>query len=164
LPAKVYAPFIALLGETSLTTGEIHKLEVGDVVSLDTPINSPLPTSVGENVKLLSQPGNKNRKFAIRLVGLKEAAEVELPPPELAAIEPKKEAAPKPPVVPPPKPPAAPPIRPAVPPRIEKPAPLPPPKEKPLEEEFGEDIFDEDLLDEEFPEDFNEEESPEDKI
>ncbi|MFH1683250.1 MAG: FliM/FliN family flagellar motor switch protein [Candidatus Margulisiibacteriota bacterium] len=91
LLSKITAVLSATLGETTLTTNEISQFEVGDVVSLETAINSPVPTTIGNIEKLLCQPGIKNKKAAIRLVGLQETAEIELPPPELAEAVDKAE-------------------------------------------------------------------------
>lgn len=83
LLSTITSPFSARLGETTLTTDELYQFEIGDVVSLDTTINSPIPAAIGEALKLSCQPGIKDKKASIRLIGLQDAAEVELPPPEL---------------------------------------------------------------------------------
>jgi flagellar motor switch protein FliM len=144
---KITVPVKAILGETELTTTDIHRLEVGDVVALENPIDGPISATIGKLIKLLSQPGNKNKKAAIRIVGLKETTEVDIPPPELAT--PKI-------VTPPTPPPPIPSTRP-----LPKPAPVPPPKpeEELPEEDFDEELTDEDFLEEDFlDEDINEEE------
>ena len=108
LLSQIKSPLSAVLGETTLTTNEINQFEVGDVVSLDTTINSPIAITIGNRLKLVSQPGIKNKRSAARLIGLKEGAEIELPPPELAE---NKEPVPEPKPVPTPPPapkPAAP--------------------------------------------------------
>jgi flagellar motor switch protein FliM len=150
LLAKISSPLCATLGETSLTTEEIQQLEAGDVVSLDTSIASPVPATVGDILKLLCQAGTRNKKSAIRVLGLKESAGLELPPPELAEI--KKEAGEAKPVeekIEAPEGPA----------EEEK-----PPEEVPAEEEAEEEFPEEETFEEEeeeeeeFPEDFLEEE------
>ena len=125
----------AVLGETLLTTNEISQLEVGDVVSIDTPISDAVPTSLGNIIKLLSQPGMKNQRRAIRLVGLKENQEVRVARPEISKPEPFP--------TPPPKPtqPAPKPI-----------APVPPPKPAPADDDFLDD-FDDDFTDDDFGDD-----------
>jgi flagellar motor switch protein FliM len=93
LVSKIFTPVSATLGEAVLTTNEIKQLEVGDVVSLETLIASPIPATIGEILKLLSQPGIKNKKFAVRMMGAKGPAEAELPKPEAEVIPPKEEKA-----------------------------------------------------------------------
>jgi flagellar motor switch/type III secretory pathway protein FliN len=137
LLAKILAPLSATLGETQLSTDEIHQLETGDVVSLDTSIASPVPLEIGNILKLLGQPGTRNRKAAIRIIGFKETPEVELAPPELA----------------PPPPPPKKPEEIKVP---EKEMPVKKIAEELPEEE--EEFTEEDLLEEEFPEEEFEEE------
>ncbi|MBU0672781.1 MAG: FliM/FliN family flagellar motor switch protein, partial [Candidatus Margulisbacteria bacterium] len=93
LLSKITSPVCAQLGETNLTTNELRQFEVGDVVSLETTISSPLALSVGKELKLLCQAGIKNKKAATRIVGLRESTEIELPPPELAEKKEDKAAA-----------------------------------------------------------------------
>jgi flagellar motor switch protein FliM len=147
---KITAPVTAILGETDLTTQELNEFEVGDVVALDLSISSPLLTEVG-NIKLSGQPGTKSKKVAIRIVGLREASDIELPPPHLATDKPE----PKPviktdPILPLSSNTSPKDIKP-------EPSPLPPLEpENTLEEEedwlADEDFTDEDVLgEEEFP-------------
>jgi len=158
LLAKISSPVASKLGETILTTTEIGQLEIGDVVSLETAINSSAETTLGNILELSCQPGSKAKKAAIRILGLKESAEVELAPPELAVEEEPKVA---PAAVPPPAP---------KPKEVTKPIPKPIeelPKAEPLaEEEFPEDKFEEDFPEDDdlFEDDFSDEEFPEDKL
>jgi len=141
LLSQIKAPLSAVLGETNLTTNEINRFEVGDVVSLDTTINSPIAITIGNMLKLVSQPGIKNKRSAARLIGLKEGTEIELPPPELASEKPEPAPAPAP--APKPEP-------------IPKPAPAPKkpmpkkPVAKPLPEEFLDEEDDDILTDDMF--------------
>lgn len=137
---KLTVPLTAVLGQTDLLTSELKLLEVGDVVSLSSPINSAIVLSIGDLLKVKAQPGIRNKKKAVRVAGLREDEEVEIAPP--LAVEAEKPAAP---------PPAAP---------AEVAAPAPPAVEGPLpaeepaqEEEFPEDEFNEEDLfsEEEFP-------------
>jgi len=91
-----------LLGFTALHTSELHRLEVGDVVSLDTPINAPVTLVIGRKLKLPGQPGTRNKKKSVRIAALGENAAVELTPPFAPAEEVK--APPPAPVKPPPAP------------------------------------------------------------
>lgn len=148
--SKIAVPATAILGKTTLYTSELDLLEVGDVVSLETPINSAVSLFVGGQLKVPVQPGNFNKKKAARIAGFREEEEVRIPPPPLETIEKVKPApAPSPSGIPA--------------------APAPVPKEPELqpeeeifeeEEEFPEeDLFEEEELEEEFPEEeFPEEE------
>lgn len=80
IPAKV------TLGQTSIPTREIPKLELGDVVSLDTTIDSAIPLSIGAMVKIPCQPGIKDKKVAVRIAAVEEER-VEITPPPLVAEE-----------------------------------------------------------------------------
>ncbi len=84
---KIISSVSATLGETFLTTNEIDQLEIGDVVSLESTIDSPIPLEIGNILKCFGQPGIKNKKYATRIVGFKEAVEIELPKPELEAFK-----------------------------------------------------------------------------
>jgi flagellar motor switch protein FliM len=77
------------LGETSLTTNDIHQLEVGDVVSLDTTIDSPISLTIGNALKSYAQAGIKSKKYSARIVGFEAGPRISIPKPELA--EPEKE-------------------------------------------------------------------------
>ncbi|MFA6548385.1 MAG: FliM/FliN family flagellar motor switch protein [Candidatus Margulisiibacteriota bacterium] len=151
LLAKVKNRLTVTLGETQLMTGELSSLEVGDVVLLENPIDAPLPASIGKTLTLPAQPGNRNKKSAVRLVGLKGSADIELPPPEVSSP-----SAPTP--VPAPTPISTPAPNPAL-------SPLPKEEIKEEEDLLGEeDLLDEDLGEEEFEEEFPEDEFPEDKL
>jgi flagellar motor switch protein FliM len=162
LLSKVKTRLTVVLGETQLLTGEISSLEAGDVVLLENTIDSPLPASIGKILTLPGQPGNRNKKSAIRLVGLKDSADIELPPPETSVpVSPK----PAPMPTPTPSPESTP-----------APMPIPTPAPKPLpplpKEEFKEEdnlleedaLEDEDFGEEDFEEEFPEDNFPEDKL
>lgn len=83
------ARLTATLGQTTLSTAEINQLEIGDVVSLDTPIDAPVLLAIGEQLKVLAQPGLFNKKKAARVAGFDQAEQIELAPP-LASAEEKK--------------------------------------------------------------------------
>ncbi|MEA3494100.1 MAG: FliM/FliN family flagellar motor switch protein [Candidatus Margulisiibacteriota bacterium] len=87
LLSKIMAGASIALGETSLTTNDIDQLEIGDVVSLETSIESPISFTVGENLKSFAQPGTKNKKYAARIVGFEERPEISIPKPELEEEE-----------------------------------------------------------------------------
>lgn len=130
LLSHITIPLSIVLGNTSLTTTEINQLETGDVVTLDAPINSAIPVSLGNILKLICQPGIKDKKIAGRIIFSKETGRAEISPPLLAVEEEIKEG---------PKPEQT----------AAKKAPAAPSKEK--EEEFEEKFPEEE--EEEFPED-----------
>ncbi|MFA5893382.1 MAG: FliM/FliN family flagellar motor switch protein [Candidatus Margulisiibacteriota bacterium] len=101
----------AVLGQTALSSSEIDQLEVGDVVALDTPINSSIFVRIGNKLKLPSQPGQTAKKKALRIAGLTEEQVATTPP----LAESTTPAQPGPITAPP-----------------------PPPEEKPLAAETGE--------------------------
>lgn len=147
---KILVPVFADLGKTRLFTSELHGLEIGDVVALDTLTSSAVNLTLCNLLKLLVQPVIKDkRKKAVRIAGFREEEEIKLAPP-IQITEEKK----------PPAPPAeVPPVPPA------PPTPAPPefPEGELLEEEEfpEEDLFEEE---EEFPEEeLFEEESPEEE-
>jgi flagellar motor switch protein FliM len=141
--SRITAPVTAILGKTSLLTTELHNLEAGDVVSLDTPISSALALAIGNFLKLMIQPGTMNKKKAARIAGFKEE-ELQITPP--VAVEEGKEKA---------KPAEAPKAAETVKEKEEL------PEEELIEEEFPEDEF---LEDDEFSEeDFLNEEEGEEK-
>lgn len=160
---KVKNRLTVILGETQLMTGEIGSLEVGDVVLLENTIDSPLPASIGKILTLPAQPGNRNKKSAVRLVGLKESSDIELQPPEVSApVPPTPTPTPTPAPMPNPTPMPMPKPNP-------KPIPSPAlPKEELKEEDdllAEEDLLDDDdFSEEDFEEDFPEDEFPEDKL
>ncbi|MGB9613256.1 MAG: FliM/FliN family flagellar motor switch protein [Candidatus Margulisiibacteriota bacterium] len=86
----IKVPVIAVLGKTTLLTSELNLLEIGDVVALDTAINSPLLIYLGNFLKLQVQPGIKNKKRAVRIASLEEEKITIAPP--LAEKEEKPEA------------------------------------------------------------------------
>ena len=130
--SKILISASAVLGRTSLQTSELKLLEVGDVVSLDTPVNSPVNLLIRNLLKLPTQPGAINRKKAVRVAGFGEEEIRVAPPLEISEEKPQEKT-----------------------PGIEA---LPAEEE---EEILKEEDFTENLLEEEFPEDealFEEEE------
>jgi len=143
--SKIGVPASAVLGKTNLLTSELNRLEVGDVVSLDTTTNSAATLMIGNFLKLLAQPGISNKKRSLRIAGFKEE-EIQFPAPLEAAEKEKPVEEEKPPA------------------EVEL------PKEE-MKEEFPEEFPEEELSEEEeFPEEelseeeeFAEEEFPEEE-
>jgi len=135
----------AILGKTTLTTSDLHTLEVGDVVSLESSIKTAATLAIGNFLKLLVQPGQTNKKRSVRIAGF-ETEDIKITPPQIVSEEKTEKPAP----TPEPAPISAP--------EIVVPAPLPLPKEDDLfDEEFSEDDFEEDFLGEEETEENKEE-------
>ncbi|MBU1026431.1 MAG: FliM/FliN family flagellar motor C-terminal domain-containing protein, partial [Candidatus Margulisbacteria bacterium] len=86
LLSKIVIPATATLGQTSLTTSEIDQLEVGDVVSLGTTINSAVELQVGDILKALCQPGKKDKKAAVKIAAISEEEHIEIAPPSLTEL------------------------------------------------------------------------------
>ena len=93
---KITIPISVKLGQTTLTTGEIRSLESGDVVSIDTLLNSAMPLSIGSIIKVSCQPGVNDNNLSARISSVKEA-KMRIAPPEILTqekiIEPPKVAA-----------------------------------------------------------------------
>src|SRR3989338_135066 len=98
---KLLIPAAACLGRTSLLNSELHRLEVGDVVSLDTSINAPAKLELSGDLSFNVQPGLRGKKKAVRLTGFGEEItiipplplEEEAPPPALSEELPAEAAA-----------------------------------------------------------------------
>jgi flagellar motor switch protein FliM len=153
LLSKVQSSLLAKLGDTLLTTNEIKQLEIGDVVTLETSIDSPALATIGNLLTLPCQPGIKGKKAAVRILGFRESAEAQISPPQLAAEEKPEEIRPFP--APQPEKPkeAAPKIEEKIPPEELLP-------EEEFAEEFPEEEFPEEEFEEEFPEEEHEKEKP----
>jgi flagellar motor switch protein FliM len=83
---KIVVNLSALLGKTVLLASELNQLEVGDVVALDSSINSALPLTIGSLFRLLYQPGVRNKKKIVRFAAFREE-EIEIIPPQAIAEE-----------------------------------------------------------------------------
>ena len=78
---KIMIGIGATLGQTSLLTSELHELEEGDVVSLDTLTNSPVVLKIGKALEFKVQPGIADNHRAVRLTGFREEEGMEITPP-----------------------------------------------------------------------------------
>lgn len=58
------------LGGTSITVHDFLLLDVGDVIELGTPIDSPLTIKVGNVPKFIGQPGKVGKKLAIQILDI----------------------------------------------------------------------------------------------
>lgn len=147
LLAAISAKLSATLGETYLTTNELHQLEPGDVVSFETSVEDAICAKLGNSIKLSAQPGTKNGKTSIKILGLKDRLEYEITQPVQTFTPPPKTTEPKPVATPP------------LPAKLPNPAPPPPaappkPKKEPLPtEDFLDDFEDDEFSDDEFADD-----------
>ena len=67
--SSIDVPVVAQLGETNVAAKELNDIEVEDVISLDSKINSPIRLVLGYSSELKAQPGTKNNRLAARILG-----------------------------------------------------------------------------------------------
>jgi len=67
---KASLPVDAILGQAVLPLDEVARLQVGDIVQLDTSPNEPITVEVGGISRLLAQPGRKGEQSAVQLTGV----------------------------------------------------------------------------------------------
>ncbi|GGA39684.1 flagellar motor switch protein FliM [Paenibacillus physcomitrellae] len=65
--SKANLPIVAELGESKLTIREFLGLTVGDVISLDKPINEGLSIRVGDRLKYRGSPGTLKDRVAVQI-------------------------------------------------------------------------------------------------
>ena len=65
---RLKVPVQATLGKTELTMSQLKRLDVGDIVTLDSKINQPLEVNVGKNTILPVQPGVHNNKVSLQIL------------------------------------------------------------------------------------------------
>jgi flagellar motor switch protein FliM len=68
-------PVIAELGTATITIEEFLQLEVGDVIELTQSIHQPLLVKVGDIPKFIGQPGKRNKKLAVQILGTVKGGE-----------------------------------------------------------------------------------------
>ncbi|MBU0687653.1 MAG: FliM/FliN family flagellar motor switch protein [Candidatus Margulisbacteria bacterium] len=98
---KLIIPITASIGETTISTSDLQALEVGDVISLEKTIDSPIEVKIGDKIILLGQPGRTDKKLNTRIVGLRHEEKVKIDPAiieeeereEIATKEPEQPAA-----------------------------------------------------------------------
>jgi flagellar motor switch protein FliM len=64
---KAKLPIIAELGETQITVREFLNLSVGDVITLNKPVDELLNIRIGERLKFLGSPGTTRGKLAMQI-------------------------------------------------------------------------------------------------
>lgn len=75
---KTKIPLKALLGKTHITVSDFLELQKGDVIQLDTSVNSELDVMVGNILKFRGKPGVKKNKVSIKITQVVEREEDEL--------------------------------------------------------------------------------------
>lgn len=65
----VTIPVIVNLGQTMVSTQDLHRLEVGDVVELDSSLGGFSPVLLGGHIKISGRPGTRGEKMAVRAFG-----------------------------------------------------------------------------------------------
>jgi flagellar motor switch protein FliM len=64
---KAKLPIIAELGESQISVSEFLNLSVGDVVSLNKPVDEMLKIRIGERLKFIGTPGTTRGKLAVQI-------------------------------------------------------------------------------------------------
>ena len=89
---KTRIPVTVVLGTTELKGNEIYQLEMGDVVSLDNSIHNAIQIRIAESgTVVMAQPGIKDGKLIVRVVGVEKEKEIKVAPP-LPVVPPETEA------------------------------------------------------------------------
>ena len=68
--AKTRITFDAVLGHTVLSLHEVARLQVGDVIQLDTSPEEAITVEVGGSPRFLAQPGRRGEQSSVQLTGL----------------------------------------------------------------------------------------------
>jgi flagellar motor switch protein FliM len=71
-------PITAILGKTSITVRDFIELQKGDVIQLDTTVNSELEIMVGNIHKFNAKPGVKKKKVALKITEVIRKGEEEI--------------------------------------------------------------------------------------
>lgn len=58
----------AVLGRAKLTMHDLYNLQVGDVIALDTPLDTPIEVDISRDTKLYAQPGNYHNKLCVQII------------------------------------------------------------------------------------------------
>ena len=64
---RVYVPIRAVLGNSSISVGDFTSLSVGDVIRLNTHVDSEMTVFVGNLKKFTAVPGSSRDKYAVRV-------------------------------------------------------------------------------------------------
>ncbi|MDO7905824.1 flagellar motor switch protein FliM [Paenibacillus sp. JX-17] len=64
---KAELPIVAELGDSQLSIAEFLGLQVGDVISLNKPVNNGLSIKIGEKLKFIGSPGTIKDRVAVQI-------------------------------------------------------------------------------------------------
>jgi flagellar motor switch protein FliM len=67
---KVKVPVEAILGHTSLPLSEVGRLQVGDIIQLDSKTDEPVAVEVGTLVRFAAQAGRRKDQSAVQITAL----------------------------------------------------------------------------------------------
>jgi flagellar motor switch protein FliM len=73
---RTHLPAVAVLGETTLTLGELLELEEGDIVRTGIPIDGEVKVTIGDKPKLWGRPGVSNGKTAVKVTRISTPSEL----------------------------------------------------------------------------------------
>ncbi|OGC18964.1 hypothetical protein A3J90_07285 [candidate division WOR-1 bacterium RIFOXYC2_FULL_37_10] len=88
---SIKIPVSVSVGGSILSMAEIHNLELGDVVPLEQKIEDAVLISLSNKCIILGQPGKKEGKTVVRIVGFEKEKSVKVGPPIYEQPEIKKE-------------------------------------------------------------------------
>ena len=60
-------PIKVVLGDTDITVGDLLGLHIGDVIPLNTSVDSDLKIYIGSLLKFYGKPGLRNKKVAVKV-------------------------------------------------------------------------------------------------
>lgn len=66
---KSVVPMVAELGNSDISIQDFLMLDIGDVIELNQTIDQPLTIKVGDIPKFIGQPGKRNKKIAVQVLG-----------------------------------------------------------------------------------------------
>ncbi|MDH3252395.1 MAG: flagellar motor switch protein FliM [Ignavibacteria bacterium] len=69
-------PAVAILGESTLTLGELLALEPGDILRTNIPVNGEVKVTIGEKPRLWGRPGVSGGKTAIKVTRISTGSEL----------------------------------------------------------------------------------------
>lgn len=75
LVKRVSVPIRALLGTSSISVNDFMNLQLGDIIRLDSEINSDLTVYVGNIKKFTAVPGSSKEKYAVQVTSVLEEEE-----------------------------------------------------------------------------------------
>lgn len=67
---RAVVPLEAVLGQAKLRLSDVARLQVGDILALDSNVDEPIPIKVGEVPRFMAKPGRKKEQSSVQLVSL----------------------------------------------------------------------------------------------